>query len=90
MLPLPVDHPNVYSMFVEGRHVIRRSDTYWAGLSTDFIIEQMLMRSIKSTGGLTRGQGITEVRRSVWIKSLPACSHINQSMQDFTGTTYHT
>ena len=30
MLSLPVDHLNVYSMFVEGRHGIRRSDRYWA------------------------------------------------------------
>ena len=33
---------------------------------------------------------MTEVHRSVWIKSLHACSQINQSMQDFTGTTYQT
>ena len=50
----------------------------------------MLMRSIKSTGGLKRGRGMIEVQRSVWIKSLPACSQNNQSMQDFTGTAYHT
>ena len=28
MISLPVDHANFYSMFVEGRHVIRRSDRY--------------------------------------------------------------
>ena len=32
---------------------------------------------------------MTEVQRYVWIKSLPACSLINQSMQDFIATTYH-
>ena len=46
MLSLPVNHPDVYSMFVEGRHVIRRSDIFWAGLSTDLIIEQMLKHKI--------------------------------------------
>ena len=61
MLSLPVDYPNVYSMFIEGRNVICRSDRYWEGLSTDLIIEQMLMHSIKSTGGLKRGRGVTEV-----------------------------
>ena len=35
-----------------------RSDRYWAGFSTDLVIEQVLMRSIKTTGGLTRGRGI--------------------------------
>ena len=77
-------------MFVEGRSVIRRSVRYWAGLSTDLVIEQMLMRGIKATGGLTRGRGMTEVQRSVWIKSLSTCSQINQSMQDLTGTTNYT
>ena len=45
-----------FILFVEGRHVIRRSDRYWAGLSTYHIIEQMLMHCIESTGGLTRGR----------------------------------
>ena len=69
-------------MLVEGRSVISRSVRYWAGLSTYLVIEQMLMRGIKATGGLTRGRGMTEVQRSVWIKSFSTCSQINQSMQD--------
>ena len=40
---------------MEGYHVVRRSDAYWAGLSTDLVIEQELMRSVKTTGGLTHG-----------------------------------
>jgi hypothetical protein len=36
-------HPDVYTMFIRGYHVIRRSDRYWAGLSTDLVIEQALM-----------------------------------------------
>ena len=61
MISLPVDHPNVYSMFVKGRHAIYAEVTDIAGLSTDLVIEQMLMCSIKSRGGLTRGRGMTEV-----------------------------
>lgn len=41
-------------------HVVRKSDRYWASLSTDLVIEQVLMRSLKNTGGLTRGSGLTE------------------------------
>ena len=26
----------------------------------------------------------------MWIKSLPACSNINQGMHDFTGVIFHT
>ena len=50
-------HLHVYANFLRGYHVVRRSDRFWAGLSLDLVIEQMLMRSVKSTGGLTRGRG---------------------------------
>ena len=39
---------------MQGYHVVRGSDRFWAGLSTDQIIEQVLMRSIKTHVGLTR------------------------------------
>ncbi|WAR19746.1 hypothetical protein MAR_001584 [Mya arenaria] len=82
MLDLPTTHPQVYR---KGMHVIRRSDRYWAGLSTDLIIEQMLMRSVKTVGGLTRGSGMDEAQRAQWILSRPACSEINYKMQELTG-----
>ena len=47
MQNLQETHPEVYRHFEEGYHVIRRSDRYWAGLSADMIIEQVLMRSLK-------------------------------------------
>ena len=33
-------------------HVARRSDRAWTGLSTDLMIELVLMRSLKTSGGL--------------------------------------
>ena len=45
MTNLPNDHPAVQQHFVEGLHVARRSDRAWAGMSTDLIIEQVLMRA---------------------------------------------
>ena len=39
-----------------GSHSVRRSDRYWADLSTDLAIEQVLMHSLKSRGGLTHGR----------------------------------
>ena len=35
-------HPDVYLKFVNGRHVERRSNKFWAGLSSDLVIEQTL------------------------------------------------
>ena len=59
MLNLPEEHPWLHSCFIEeGYHTIRRSDRYWAGLWTDLVIEQVMMRSIKSRGGLTQGRGV--------------------------------
>ena len=37
---------------------------FWAGLLSDLVIEQRLMRSLKMSGGLTRGTGLTEEQRS--------------------------
>ena len=42
MSTLPTDHPVIYAMFLDGLHIVRRSDRLWAGLSTDLIIEHML------------------------------------------------
>ena len=56
MLRLKPDYPWVYTCFTNhGLLTIRRSDRFWAGLLKDLIIEQVMMRSLKSRGGLTRG-----------------------------------
>ena len=81
MLCLHRDHPAVHQQFVEGLHVARRSDRAWAGLSTDLIIEQVRMRSLKTSGGLTRGRGMTEQQRLTWLMATPACTEVNRVMQ---------
>ena len=53
MLNLATQHPDVQQHFSKGLHVIRRSKRLCAGLSSDLIIEQVLMRSLKTSGGLT-------------------------------------
>ena len=69
----------------EGLHVTRRSDRQWAGLSTDLIIEQVLMRSMKTSGGLGRGRGMTEQQRTIWTLAMPKCAEINHTMQELSG-----
>ena len=90
MQDLETTNPNIHNFFMNGYHVIRRSDRFWAGLSTDLVIEQMLMRSLKTVGGLTRGRGMTDTQRTLWLLSRPACSEINEALQKFTGTMYIT
>ena len=88
MIHLEERHPEVYKLFKNGHHVVRRTERPFAGISTDLAIEQVLMRSIKSNGGLTRGTGFGEHERLVWLMCMPACAEIHQAMQDITGVNY--
>ena len=67
MANMKEEHPDAHQRFEDGLHVIRRSDRLWAGLSSDLIIEQDLTRSMKTSGGLTRGRGLTEQQRLLWL-----------------------
>jgi hypothetical protein len=69
--------------------VIRRTDTFWAGISSDLAIEQALMKNTKTTGGLTRGRGMSENQRALWILSRSNRAEMNDAMQTFTGTNYY-
>ena len=90
MQNLQNEHPDVYQHFEDGLHVGRRSERYWAGLSQDLLIEQVLMRSMKTTGGLTRGRGMTETQRLVWLLSSNVCSEANLAIQELTTVNFST
>ncbi|CAC5380091.1 unnamed protein product [Mytilus coruscus] len=47
------------------------------------------MRSIKTTGRLTRGRGMSESQRALWILSMPDCAEVNNAMMSFTGTKFY-
>ena len=71
-------------------HTVRRSSRFWAELWTDLTIEQVMMRSIKSRGGLTRGRGVTESVRTLWINTAHRCSTIHKAVTDLTGLKHRT
>ena len=79
MLDLEKEHPDVHQRFKDGFHVGRRSNRSWAGLSTDLMIEQVLMRSLKTSGGLTRGRGMTEKQRVICMVVVHASMCRSQS-----------
>lgn len=56
MTNLKTQHPSVQKRFEEVFHVARRSDCLWAGLASDLIIEQVLMKSLKISGGSQEGE----------------------------------
>lgn len=88
MTELESTAPEIYSAFSNGLHVVRRSDRYWGGLSTDLVIEQVLMKNIKGCGGLTHGRGMTENQQLLWTMSRPLCAQMNNSMQEFSGVKH--
>ena len=86
MLQLETNYPWVHKCFVEkGYHIVCRIDRYWNGLWTDLIIEQVMMRSLKSRGGLTKGRDVTESVRTLWISSMHRCAEVHNAMCNLTG-----
>ena len=48
------------------------------------------MRSVKTTGGLTRGRGFSKTQRLVWLLPTPVTAEINNAMQGLTEVEYVT
>ena len=69
---------------------MRRSDRFWAGLSSDLVIKQELIRSLKMATGLTKGRGMTEILRHQWVIGRPSCPHVNLLMQELTDISCRT
>ncbi len=86
MSELPEKYPWLYSKFLEGAHAVERTDHSFNGLWSDLVIEQTLMRSMKTRGGLTRGRGLTESVRNQWVFSLPTSIAIHDAMMARTDT----
>ena len=69
-------------------HVIRRSYSHWSGIATDLIIEQVLMCSLKSIGGLSHRRGWSEAQQLSWLLSRPTCAEYNHSLQKLTSVSF--
>lgn len=74
-------------MFQQSFHAVRRSERYWAGLWSDLVMEQTLMRSVITRGGLTRSRGMSEEVRHLWVLSMPESALIHEAMTDAFGLT---
>lgn len=49
------------------------------------IIEQYLMRTLKTSGGLTQGRVITSSTVGKWVKTMPATTKIVESVEKLSG-----
>ena len=59
-----------------------------------WIIDRLSHRSgsyekSETSGGLTRGRGLTEQQRLIWLLSMPACAETNYIMQELTGVQFN-
>ena len=91
MQDLPNEHPWLYSYFTEqGYHTVRRSDQFWAGLWTDLVKQQVMMRSIKSRGGLTQDRVFTDTVRLLWIHCAHMCGEVHNAMATLTDHQHQT
>lgn len=72
-------------MFMNGHHVVQRSESLWAGVSTDIAIKQDLMGSAKKTVVVTSRGGLTELQLEKWLLSTPACAEIKQIIFSLSG-----
>ena len=84
MRKLPQTHPSLYQQFMEKQHTVKRTEKNFNGLWTDLAIEQTLIHSIKSRGGLTEGRGMTESVRHLWVLSLNYMASIHEAMMQLS------
>ncbi|KAF5281918.1 hypothetical protein FQR65_LT14444 [Abscondita terminalis] len=81
--------PVEYNKFTEGGlFTIRRSQKFYSGIFSDQTIEQMLMRQIKISGGLTQ-RGMTESIMGKWVGCRIAFVDITTALSEFTGVEFH-
>ena len=48
------------------------------------------MKNAKCRGGITRGRGVGEFQRVIWLLSAPVRAEIYETIQRLTGTSYET
>ncbi|GBM57016.1 hypothetical protein AVEN_146043-1 [Araneus ventricosus] len=59
--------PSVFKRFIQGFFTVRRSAKFSCGTSTDMIIKQSLMKSMRTDGGISRGRSTQESVISKWV-----------------------
>ncbi len=75
-----------FRQFTSGYFTVRRSERVWAGVWTDMTIEQVLMKAMKTSGGLVRGRGMTDSVLSRWVLGMPGCYELGHRFEEFCGT----
>ena len=67
MSKIHVTNRGLQKQFMNEVQVIRRRDRFNAGFFSGLVKRQVLMRSLKTSEGLTRGCGMSESQRAIWF-----------------------
>jgi len=72
---------SVFDKFTKGFFTIRRSNKSNCGTWSDMIIEQSLMKSMKTKGGVARGRSMQESVLSKWIYGMHAMNGVCEGIE---------
>lgn len=67
-----------------GYFTIRRTEKFWSGIMSDQTIEQVLMRSLWTSGGLHH-RGLSESSISSWVLGMISLQSVCEQMENFAG-----
>lgn len=82
--------PDEYEKFTtRGYFTIQRSDKF-SGIPSDMTIEQTLMRTMKTSGGLTQGRGITDSVITLWTLGMVYLHNVCDEVEKFCGISLET
>ena len=84
-LPTIMEEDQYTNYTKSGYWTIRRSDRFWSGNFTDQTIKQVLMRMLKTRGGLKHGRGITSSTQAKMVHVLPKTIPVCEVVEDFCG-----
>lgn len=79
-----------FTRFTEGLFTIRRTDKFWSGVWSDMTIEQVLMRSMKTQGGLTHGRGLSESVLTKFVLTMIILVEVCNAMENFCNVSFAT
>lgn len=74
----------------DGYFTIRRTHKFWSGVWSDMTIEQVLMRSMKSQGGLTHGRGLSDSVLAKFVLTTLTLLDVSNNMEEFCNVTFTT
>lgn len=72
-----------FENFKNGLFTVKRIDKFNSGTWPDMIIEQTLMKSMKSGGGISRGRGTQESVFTKWVDGMHATNTICEETEKF-------